>query len=82
MKMMTLRAIDQAWVEQVDYLQQLRQVVSGRQYARHNVKYAFHEEAYRAFETMQMQIKTGMMRNILLGELVLRPDGGMRVLYP
>lgn len=82
MKIMTLRAIDQAWVEQVDYLQQLRQVVSGRQYARHNVKYAFHEEAYRAFETMQLQIKTGMMRNILLGELIARPDGGMRVLYP
>ncbi len=82
LQMMTLRAIDQAWVEQVDYLQQLRQVVSGRQYARHNVKYAFHEEAFRAFEAMQLQIKTGMMRNILLGELLPKSDGGMRVLYP
>lgn len=82
MRMMTLRAIDQAWIEQVDYLQQLRQVVSGRQYARHNVKYAFHEEAYRAFEKMQMEIRIGMMRNILLGELIPRADGGMRVLYP
>ncbi len=82
LQMMILRAIDQSWVEQVDYLQQLRQVVSGRQYGRHNVKYAFHEEAYRAFEKMQMEIQKGMMRNILLGEIIHEPDGGMRILYP
>lgn len=81
-RLMTLHAIDQAWVEQVDYLQQLRQVISGRQYARHNVKFVFPQEAYKGFEKMQMQIRIGIMRNILLGEPVWGEDGKLRVLYP
>lgn len=81
-RIMTLHAIDQAWVEQVDYLQQLRQVISGRQYARHNAKFVFPQEAYKGFEKMQMEIRTGIMRNILLGEPVWEKDGKLRILYP
>ena len=81
-RLMTLHAIDQAWVEQVDYLQQLRQVISGRQYARHNVKFVFPQEAYKGFEKMQMEIRAGIMRNILLGEPVWEKDGKLRILYP
>ena len=81
-RLMTLHAIDQAWVEQVDYLQQLRQVISGRQYARHNAKFVFPQEAYKGFEKMQMEIRAGIMRNILLGEPVWEKDGKLRILYP
>ncbi len=81
-RIMTLHAIDQAWVEQVDYLQQLRQVISGRQYARHNAKFVFPQEAYKGFEKMQMEIRAGIMRNILLGEPVWEKDGKLRILYP
>ena len=79
---MTLHAIDQAWVEQVDYLQQLRQVISGRQYARHNAKFVFPQEAYKGFEKMQMEIRAGIMRNILLGEPAWEKDGKLRIVYP
>lgn len=82
LRMMTLRAIDQEWVEQVDYLQQLRQIVSGRQYAGKNIQFEFHQEAYRAFEQMGIRIKSDIMRNILLGELVREKNGGIRVLFP
>ena len=82
LRMMTLRAIDQEWVEQVDYLQQLRQIVSGRQYAGRNIQFEFHQEAYRAFEQMGKRIKADIMRNILLGELVREKNGGIRVLFP
>ena len=81
-RLMTLHAIDQAWVEQVDYLQQLRQVISGRQYARHNVKFIYPQEAYRGFEKMKKQICAGILRNILLGEPVWGENGSLRVLYP
>ncbi len=79
---MTLHAIDQAWVEQVDYMQQLQQVISGRQYARHNLKFVFPQEAYRGFEKMKMEVYRGILRNILLGEPVRRKDGKLTVLYP
>lgn len=81
-RLMTLHAIDQAWVEQVDYLQQLRQVISGRQYARHNVRFIYPQEAYRGFEKMKKQICAGILRNILLGEPVWGENGSLRVLYP
>ena len=82
LRMMTLRAIDQEWVEQVDYLQQLRQIVAGRQYAGRNIQFEFHQEAYSAFERMGKQIKSDIMRNILLGEIVHEKNGGIRVLFP
>lgn len=81
-RLMTLHAIDQAWVEQVDYMQQLRQVISGRQYARRNLKFVFPQEACRGFEKMKLEIYAGTLRNILLGEPVRRPDGKLTVLYP
>ncbi len=81
-RLMTLHAIDQAWVEQVDYMQQLRQVISGRQYARRNLKFIFPQEAYRGFEKMKMEIYSGILRNILLGEPVRGRDGALTVLYP
>ena len=63
-------------------MQQLRQVISGRQYARRNLKFVFPQEACRGFEKMKLEIYAGTLRNILPGEPVRRPDGKLTVLYP
>ncbi len=79
---MTLKAIDDNWVEQVDYMQQLRIGLQGRKYTQRNIMFDFHQEAYKAFIRMGKQIRKDMMRNILLGDLFKTPAGELKVLYP
>lgn len=82
LRMMILRAIDDAWIEEVDYLQQLRTGIQGRRYTQRNVMYEYHEEAWRSFKKMRKRIRKEAVRNILLGELVRREDGSVQVLMP
>lgn len=77
-----LRAIDDAWVEQVDYLQQLQYVVGGRSAAQRNPVFEYHEEAYKSFLRMEKTIKQDIVRNIFLGEKEYGRTGEMRVLFP
>jgi preprotein translocase subunit SecA len=82
LRRMLLRALDDAWVEQVDYLQQLRSAVAGRQYAQKNVIYEYHQEAFSAFVRMEGTVKAQAMRCILLGEVVHTETGGIQVRMP
>ncbi len=77
-----LRAIDDAWVEQVDYLQQLQYVVSGRASAQRNPVFEYHKEAYTAFMRMENTIKKDIVRNIFLGKKAYTETGEMYVLFP
>ena len=81
-RIMTLRAVDENWIEQVDYMQQLRQVVSGRQFAQRNVMLEYHKEAHDAFMRMERKIKCDMMRNILLSDITISPQGKLSVVMP
>ena len=79
---MTLKAIDEAWIEQVDYLQQLRLSIMGRGYAGRDPVLEYHKEAYRAFSRMEYEIRKNMMRNILLGEIVVTGNRKWKVIMP
>ena len=77
-----LQAIDNAWVEQVDYLQQLQYVVSGRSTAQRNPIFEYHEEAGESFLLMEKAIKRDIVRNIFLGQKKYGKTGEMQVLFP
>ena len=77
-----LRAIDDAWVEQVDYLQQLQYAVSGRSAAQRNPVFEYQEEAYDSFLLMEKTIKKDIIRNIFLGQKEYSKTGIMQVLFP
>ncbi len=81
-RLCSLRAIDDAWVEQVDYLQQLQYVVSGRATAQRNPVFEYHVEAYDSFQRMENTIKREIVRNIFLGERAFNKKGEMYVLFP
>ncbi|MBR1440768.1 MAG: accessory Sec system translocase SecA2 [Lachnospiraceae bacterium] len=79
---MSLRAIDDNWIEQVDYVQQLRIAISGRSMAQRNVMHEFHRESHDAFMRMEKRIKRDMMRNILLGDVGRDAEGKQIVIVP
>ncbi len=81
-RLCALQAIDNAWVEQVDYLQQLQYVVSGRATAQRNPVFEYHGEAYDSFLRMESMIKKEIVRNIFLGEKAYNKAGEMYVLFP
>jgi preprotein translocase subunit SecA len=78
----TLSAIDEAWVEQVDYLQQLQAAVSGRASAQMNLLDEYQKEALASFLDMEKTIKRNIVRNVLLSSVYVDEETGIRIVLP
>jgi len=77
-----LKAIDDNWVEQVDYLQQLSIAIGGQSAAQKNPIVEYYQEAYNGFEEMKKQVKKDMVRNLLLSRVDISPDGEIMTYFP
>lgn len=82
MRVATLQSIDDAWVEQVDYLQQLQAAVSGRASAQRNLVFEYQEEALESFKKMETTILKNIVRNILLSNVYYDAEEKLRILLP
>lgn len=81
-KVIILRAIDQAWIEQLDYLQQLKTMVNGRDMAQHKPINEFEREARLHFYQMEEDIFLNIFRSVLLSELKQMADGSIDIEFP
>ena len=77
-----LSALDNAWVEQVDYLQQLQAAVSGRSMAQRNPVFEYQKEALKSFREMERTAKKDMIRNILLSDVFTDEEGELHIIFP
>ena len=77
-----LKAIDDNWVEQVDYLQQLSLAIGSQSASQKNPIVEYYQEAYAGFETMKQQIRTDMVRNLLMGIVEVTPKGEILTHFP
>ena len=82
LRIATLQAIDDAWVEQVDYLQQLQVAVSGRASAQRNLVFEYQQDALESFRKMEREIKKNIIRNILLSNVYVSADDKISILLP
>ena len=82
MRKAALSAIDDAWVEQVDYLWQMQMAVMGRASAQRNPIFEFQKDALEAFRKMEHRILNNIMRNILLSNLYIDADNRLHILLP
>ena len=82
LQVMMLKAIDESWIEEVDYLQQLKQAVVGRKYKQRNMAFEYHEDAYKAYGRMREKIRDKMLRNIMLGEVQWTKENELQVVLP
>lgn len=80
-RLSVLKAIDEAWVEEVDYLQQLRTVVAGRSTAQRNPIYEYHKEALISFEAMKKDMRAMLLRNLMLSEVSYTPKGDLEIYF-
>ena len=77
-----LKAVDDNWVEQVDYLQQLRMALSGQYTSQKNPLVEFFQEAYQSFERMKEAAKEQMVRNLLLSRVEINKKGEIVLHFP
>lgn len=78
----TLTSIDNEWVEEVDYLQQLQTAVSGRSTAQRNPVYEYQNDALESYRQMEEKVYKNIMRNVLLSTVSFREDGKMSIVFP
>ena len=82
LRLSLLKAIDDNWVEQVDYLQQLAMAIGGQPAAQKNPIVEYYQEAYEGFETMKEQIRADMVRNLLMGLVEVSSKGEIMSHFP
>ncbi len=82
MRVAVLNAVDSAWVEQVDYLQQLQAAVAGRATAQRNLLFEYQDDAFESFGKMEQTIKENAVRNILLSDVYVDEDNKLHILFP
>lgn len=82
MRIAALNAVDEGWVEQVDYLQQMQSAVMGRTSAQRNPVFEFHKDALEAYQKMEADILNNIMRNVLLGSVYKDNEGRIHIQLP
>ena len=78
----TLKAVDDGWVELIDYLEQLKYAVAGRASAQRNVMFEYQNEAFESILDTEKAVKCNIMRNILLSDVKIDKDGRLQIIYP
>lgn len=78
----TLTAVDDGWVELIDYLEQLKYAVAGRASAQRNVMFEYQNEAFESFLDTEKVVKCNIIRNILLSDVRIGKDGKLQIIYP
>lgn len=77
-----LKAIDGSWIDQVDYLQQLKNSISSRQLGRRNVIFEYHRTALESYNTMTSEAKRRMVRNLCLSMKDYDKKGNLVIHFP
>lgn len=78
----TLTAVDEEWVEEVDYLQQLPSAVEGRSSAQRNPVFEYENDAIESYRKMEKNVYRNIVRNVLLSSVYVREDGNISIVFP
>nr|WP_242449454.1 hypothetical protein [Staphylococcus petrasii] len=77
-----LKAIDVEWINQVDQLQQLKASVNNRQNGQRNAIFEYHKVALETYETMIINIKRSIIRNLCLSILTFDNKQDLVIHFP
>lgn len=76
-----LTAIDESWVEEVDYLQQLQSAVMGRSFAQRDPILEFENDAFDSYRKMEIRIKQRVVQVILLSDVYLDEEENLHIIF-
>ncbi len=77
-----LNAVDEGWVELIDYLEQLKYAVAGRASAQRNIMFEYQNEAFESYLDTVKVVKRNIIRNVLLSDATVLKDARLKIVYP
>ena len=80
-RIVVLRAVDDCWVEQVDYLQQFQSLVISQGYAQKNPVFEFHKEAFESYKKMNADMNLNIVKNMALSYIDINHKGELEVFF-
>ena len=78
----TLKAVDDGWVELIDYLEQFKYAVSGRATAQRNIMFEYQNEAFDLYLDTEKMVKKNIIRNILMSDVKADKNNHPVIVYP
>lgn len=80
-RLSVLRAIDVCWIEQVDSLQQLKNLVLLRGVAQRDSLIEYYKESLWSYQNMEDYVKQMIVKNIMLSTVELTEDKKLSIYY-
>lgn len=80
-RLAVLKAIDEAWIEEVDTLQQLKGVITTRSTAQKGSVSEYYKESLRSYKEMTRQIQQKIVRNIMLSTIEVDKEGRFSIYF-
>ena len=80
-RLAVLKAIDEAWIEEVDTLQQLKSVITTRSTAQKGSVSEYYKESLRSYKEMTRQIQQKIVRNIMLSTIEVDKEGRFSIYF-
>ncbi|HEM5489556.1 TPA: accessory Sec system translocase SecA2 [Streptococcus suis] len=80
-RLAVLKAIDEAWIEEVDSLQQLKGVITTRSTAQKGSVSEYYKESLRSYKEMTRQIQQKIVRNIMLSTIEVDKEGRFSIYF-
>ncbi|MBM7643490.1 accessory Sec system translocase SecA2 [Streptococcus loxodontisalivarius] len=80
-RLSVLKAIDECWVEQVDNLQQLKNIVSMRSLAQRDSIAEFYRESLESYEKLSQEVKDLAVRHMMLSTIEGNSKKGYSIYY-
>lgn len=81
LRLAVLRAIDEAWIEQVDTLQQLKNFVPMRQLAQRDSTAEYFRESLESYNQMTHRIKESIVRHVMLSSVESDKETGYTIYF-
>uniref|UniRef100_UPI003F68E1E6 accessory Sec system translocase SecA2 n=1 Tax=Streptococcus pluranimalium TaxID=82348 RepID=UPI003F68E1E6 len=76
-----LKAIDESWIEEVDYLQQLRILASSRSSAQRNPIFEYHRDALASYQLMKEEVRLLSLHYLLMNEITYQENGKFSIYF-
>lgn len=81
LRMSYLKAVDDAWLEQVNFLQEFRELLNEKSMLNKNPLHEYHKEAYRSFDILFQKISQLALQNMCLSYIKEENTSQIKIIF-
>lgn len=81
LRLVSLKALDEAWIEEVDYLQQLRLILGNLSVSQSNPLFDYHQQAFEGYQNMQVTFYNKLVGYLCLSEVSYTSSDRLKIYF-